>query len=422
MIEAPAVVCETLETLPDQKVTGGRLGSTCEITRGSFHDFMNFWRENPRLARFALQTEARSLLAGHRVGNCLRVRISAKDPVGVLHVASVRGAHYGNLQTCSSVWVCPICASKIATRRREELAAGVENWTGKDGNTVLLATFTLQHLAADSCGDILGAITSAHSDFWRWWQGKGIVARYRIAGRVRGLEVVDGLNGWHWHYHVLLFIQGGVTAGEVDQLRGDMSEHWQSTVKRGGRYADGVHGVDVRATNRDVVDYVSKYGLEGDGKQNQGKGGGWSESHELALGHIKRASSGGLTAFQLLALSLCGEKEAGTRFVEYVRACKGKSQLHWSPGLRALLGLGREKSDQELAEEQHEKATILAQLEQHHWRVILGNAARGELLKVADSGDPWLVLEFLEDLGVYDAYLPDLVHDENYHGKFRIYG
>ena len=390
------------------------LGSTCEIT-SRFADFAHYWRENPTAARFALQSQARSLLPDERVRNCLRTRISRDASVEVFHHTGLYAASYGNLQTCASSWHCPVCASKIATRRREELSTGLDNWVGG----VVLATFTLQHVLEDTCVDVLNALRKAYRAFWSNRPGRRIAAEYGVSGKTRGLEVTHTANGWHWHLHVLMFLkQPGIY---LENLRRDMLAHWQNEVARAGRFADSLHGLDIRSSNKEVVDYVSKYGLEGEGPWRK-EGEAWTEAHELALAHVKRRTKkGGLTPFQLLALSLVGDKDAGPLFTEFAKTVKGKSQLHYSKGLRDLLGLKREKSDAELAAEQDKMAVLLARLTPDNWKVILGNDARSDLLKVARTGDPWLVLEFLEDLGVYDVYLPGLVDDPNYHGPHRRY-
>ncbi|RME74964.1 MAG: hypothetical protein D6784_08890 [Chloroflexi bacterium] len=311
-------------------------------------------------------------------------------------------AHYGNLQTCGSVWVCPVCASKIASRRRtDDLTPGVENWTGQ-GNMVFLATFTMQHLAGDTCSEVLEAITNAHSEFWRFRAGRRIKQVYGIAGKVRSLEVTYGQNGWHWHYHVLLFVRDKLSLSQVEDMHQEMAEHWQYVVSRSGKFADSVHGFDLRHSDRQVVDYVSKYGSEGEGKIDT-----WTEAHELAMSTVKRSARGGLTPFQILGLSLAGEERAGQLFLEYVEAVKGKKQLHWSKGLRKAVGLLDEKTDEEIATEQEEHAYLLAQLDREHWRLIVENAARGELLKVASLGDQEALREFLSDFGI-NAYYPEV--------------
>lgn len=64
-----------------------------------------------------------------------------------------------------------------------------------------------------------------------------------------------------------------------------------------------------------------------------------------------------------------------------------------------MLGLGQDKSDDEIAKEEREDAILLAALPLKVWRVVLGNDARGELLEIAHDGDADKVWNFLDELG-----------------------
>lgn len=96
---------------------------------------------------------------------------------------------------------------------------------------------------------------------------------------------------------------------------------------------------------------------------------------------------GGRTAFQLLKDYSEGDSASGSLFIQYAVSFKGKSQLKWSKGLRSLLRMDIEQSDEELAKSMEKDALLLASLSREQWRVILGNDARAELLNIAVSGD-----------------------------------
>lgn len=394
------------------------LGSNYEVTL-RFQKFAHFWKENPGIARYALQVQAREILHTERVRFCLRRRIRRGETIDVLHVPLKGSAHYGNLMTCASVWNCPVCAAKITTRRRQELSEGIKLWTDK-GNRILLATFTLRHVITEGCAEVLTGLTKSYSKFWGDREGLRIRRAYCIAGRVRGLETTFTLeNGWHTHIHDLWFmdIKGGLPPNLVEELQGVVTRHWQNVLSRHNRYADSLHGVDIRATERDIADYVAKYGKEDLSgiKEKSRRWKEWTEAHEVALAPIKRGSNReSFTPLQLLALALAGDEFAGRLFGEYAKAFKGKSQVRWSRGLRKTLGLQASKTDEELANTQEEHSLTLAQLDKDQWGIILGNAARSELLKIASTGNSWAVLQFLEDLGISDAIYPQLANDKNY--------
>src|SRR5689334_3301163 len=76
-----------------------------------------------RLARWALQAEARTLLPDERVAHCYR-RMTRYE-VDVLHDSARLTASYSGLETCSSVWHCPLCASKVSERRKKEIEKAI---------------------------------------------------------------------------------------------------------------------------------------------------------------------------------------------------------------------------------------------------------------------------------------------------------
>ena len=96
-----------------------------------------------RVERFALQSVARDILPDSRTAKCLRIRAYDKD-VEVWKSKSHGTASYGGLQTCGSVWTCPICAAKIAERRRLEIQAAMAQHRAQGGEVHLL-TLTTPH-------------------------------------------------------------------------------------------------------------------------------------------------------------------------------------------------------------------------------------------------------------------------------------
>ena len=62
-----------------------------------------------------------------------------------------RSAAYGGLKTCGSVWCCPVCAAKVATRRADDLAT-VMRAVDELGGSAFLLTLTMRHDRGDRLG------------------------------------------------------------------------------------------------------------------------------------------------------------------------------------------------------------------------------------------------------------------------------
>lgn len=93
-----------------------------------------------RVQRFALQAVARRFLPKSRTDKCLVLRQKMRD-IEVWKSKEHQTTHYTGLQTCGSVWACPVCASKIAERRRLEIQQAMAAHQ-EQGGAVNLLTLT----------------------------------------------------------------------------------------------------------------------------------------------------------------------------------------------------------------------------------------------------------------------------------------
>jgi len=325
-----------------------------------------------RLLRFSLQSSARDLLPRERVSKCLRAPIPTAASIDVFRSAEFATAHYGGLQVCASVWCCPVCSAKVTERRRVELAGGVGFWRSEAGGFLLLVTYTLRHSLGDSLAAVLAPLLAAFEDVHRgrWWADYS--AKHRIFGKVRSLEVTYGASGWHPHIHCLYFLGSGDLPA-VNGFELALKERWSHLLGKQGRDASWQHGVDVRMSDEDIAEYIAKYAKEKE----------WTIEHEMTKSPAKIGKIGGRTALQLLKYYSEVDTAAGRFFIQYAVSFKGKSQLHWSKGLRSLLRMDIQQSDEELAKSMEKDAILLASLSREQWRVILGNDARAELLGTA---------------------------------------
>lgn len=339
------------------------------------------WLSDALKRRFRLQHASARLLPAMRVANCLRLPSGAS--VGVLYHAALGRSSYSGLQTCGSVHVCPVCAAKIAARRSVEVNQGVTNWIAS-GGAILLVTLTLRHTRADSLASLVDVLGSAYRRLksgakWQRWRD-----RLGIAGSITAREYTHGRHGWHPHLHALLFVR----AVDIAQFAAWLSTAWPAAVAACGGSALAV-AQDLRyARSPDIADYLTKLG-----------GGSWTVGDELTKANAKKGRES-LTPWDLLALASVGCADSADLWREYAAATYRRNALVWSAGLRDLVGLAPEQSDDELAAEQIEDGVILALLALDQWRVVLAADARADLLLVAASGDSAQVLAFLAGLGL----------------------
>jgi hypothetical protein len=330
--------------------------------------------------RFMLQSAARELLPDERVSICLR-RVIPNEQVKVLHTPGKSCGHLGGLMVCGSVWMCALCSAKVSERRRIELSAGCSAWL--TWGSIFLVTQTLQHNKSDSARVVVERLLDANRAMRAGKSWGNFKEAYMVAGMVRGLEMTYGPAGHHPHLHSLYFLHPGV---DVAAFTADFSQRWQRAIASVGGMVSPRWGVDVRSANDEIASYLAKWNREPK----------WTVAHEAAKGISKNGRLAGKSLTQLLQLyAVDADRVAGATWRAGVLSLKGCHQLRYSPGLRAYLNLGKEKSDLELAMEQSSEAVLLATLSLREWRAVLANDARGELLAVAGSGDRDLVRSFV---------------------------
>lgn len=330
-----------------------------------------------RLNRWKLQSIAREILPQERVSTCCRRMVPGRSVVEIWKAKEK--AHYSGLRVCASVWVCPVCAAKISERRREELVRGIEAWKAIGGQVIML-TQTVPHYQHQPLNWVLSRFSKARKLLRNRKPWKRIAAGIGLAGSVRALEVTYGENGWHVHVHELLFLRPGVQVDLV-VLESDVLEQWKKACIGAGLSEPNHHGVKVD-NGAQAAKYASKWGME----------------DELTKAHIKKGREGHLTPWDFLRQVDEGDMEGVGLFVEYAKAFKGKRQLTWSEGLRDLLGLAKEETDEEVAARVEEDAVLLGLLTREHWQLVLRADKRGELLEVAAAYGWDGVVGFIREL------------------------
>lgn len=335
-----------------------------------------------RAKRFELLSVARSIFIAEGVKQGLkhasdfhRTACCKYHPVGS-HVAvhrskAVSKAFFTGLQTCGSVWACPVCAAKIQEKRRIEVAKAVSYAYANDLQPVLV-TLTFPHKFADSLKDLLKAQADALARLRKGKQWDKFKAEINFSGLIRSLELTFGANGWHPHTHELWFVGKDV---DPELIKEEVVDRWWSACTRAGLVTDDDlhsfyrHAVDVKG-NCSASDYLAK--------QDSSKH--WGVDREVAKASSKQGKASGLHPFAFLT----EENRNPSRWLEYTQAIKGKSQLFWSHGLKATMCIA-DKSDQELAEESTEGADMLGMLSPDDWRAIRKAEKRSEVLDIAEN-------------------------------------
>lgn len=333
------------------------------------------------------------MLSGeYRVTKCHRTRI--KPSIEVWRSSKAKRAFYAGLMVCGSVWSCPVCAAKITERRKIE----IEQAPRINEFTKFMVTYTMQHNAGDRLRDLYRDLSEGLRDMKNSRGYKNMIAELQIVGTITGTEVtVSNANGWHPHKHALMFSRAEASQINAMEIQQELSELFITAMQKRGRYVHAKIGVDVRTENV-LSSYVAKMG-EGE-KESR-----WTLAAEIAKSPTKTGrDEDHFHPFELIDMYASGNIEAGKFFKEYLIAMKSKTQLRYSKGLRALLGLGVEISDQEIAEHVEADAGLFALLSANDWKIINQQRrdVRGQILEVASSGNYSLFVAYMRALGCDD--------------------
>jgi hypothetical protein len=299
-------------------------------------------RINTSFARphdFILQDQAKKLLPKERVKSCLINRIDKSKPRSIVYVHATDKAHWDNVQRCGSLWVCICCSKPISESRRKELTKASDLWHKESKeNSILLLTLTNAHTINDDLKLLLDQQKKALHSFWTDRRGLKLWDELAKFGHIRALEPTFGANGFHPHYHILLFLRRNLTQDEIIEFKNKLFDHWLNCCKKAKLgLPSREHGLDLRNGDK-AKNYIAKWGLE----------------HELTKAHSKKGKVGSYTPFDLLNLSINDELLYGRKpsmlFRKYAEAFKNKRQLNWSNGLKDYFKIN-EKDDEDIVKE-----------------------------------------------------------------------
>jgi len=256
---------------------------------------------------------ARALMPRERLALCgVALRYGASGVV-VRRLPDGRAA-YSGLYRCGDFWRCPSCRVTLGIRRARQIETALRAHVDA-GGSALLATYTVPHTRDESLPVVLARLAGT----WRRYAmgvWRDVVGRFYV-GNVRALEVVHGVNGWHPHYHVLVFVSPGLPY--LTPVSVALAERWS-------RVAGADWRADVRQVARDGVAAVARY-LTTDGIAGA--------SYEVASPAAKVPA--GRSYVQILWDYARYRSSADAALVyEYAAALHGVHHLTVSPRLRRL--------------------------------------------------------------------------------------
>ena len=405
---------------------------------------------NPRQDKRRSRVGLRQVAARH--GRASWLRDCGRKSVSVGGAVAVRGvrggvAGYAGLDTCGSVWACPVCAGKIGAHRADELATVIE-WARREGHAVALLTLTARHRAGEPLRRVFDRITTGWETVTTGWASEtergyekrqtkhenawvdyragirrkpsplkprrlGLAERSGVLGWARAVEATHGGHGWHVHLHVLLLLDKSMMPGDdlgtlvhVKQLEESVFTLWERGIRKDGGSVVRSPAADLRVMHGDAEETLSTYLTKGgDALAGQARG----LAAETTLGQFKGGrTTGNVTPFELLGrLRETGDMDDADTWAEWVRATRGRKALTWSRSLRKLAGLLDERADLEIAAENTGGDDALL-LPGETWRTIRDVVEmRCGILDAVEAGGRLAATSLLDSWGLPWSVAPD---------------
>lgn len=318
-----------------------------------------------RLKAFKLLGFAQGLLIGndvravkggkHRTRLCHRRRhyLATEISIHLSPDAANSSASLGGVQTCGSVWACPICAPRIASQRGKEIQQALD-WSEENGLVPVMLTLTARHTGEMSLDHIKSRFKAAWRFFTKARAWRKFKADFSVEQTITAREVLyslEGGNGWHYHMHSLLFIRREAMNEAIEtDMQAELRPDWLAALAKHELTAIDEYGLNVSAHGDVPGKYLAKLGLNPEQNVTDVR-------YEISGAGNKQGRSG-VNVWTLLDRASRrdpqGRQQAGSKlaekcYLEYVTAMQGDNWITWSQGFKKLIGLD-EQPDEELAD------------------------------------------------------------------------
>lgn len=358
-----------------QEAHSASLGNTANISSTGTKTVKKYSLLN-HAQRLATDSNLLSKRSGnpHRIRFCHAHKAYGQDAITIkLSGNDVHNpnASYGGLQTCGSVWACPVCASRIAVEKGHEILKALE-WSKRENLVPVMIALTARHHAGMQLAWFKDLFKGAWQMFssgrrWRFFKKK-----YGIRHYIVNREVTRGDAGWHYHMHLLLFLDfGALKSAAADSLQADLETFWIDCLQKHG--LEGLPEIALKVSSHGNVgqNYLTKIGItinEKDGKLE----------YEMTSSDTKKGQS----IWDILRHSYYGDETASALYIEFVEAMQDTNFITFSHGLADLLENIELPEDESIAS--NEKSDF-AEISPYWWKIVRRSGAMGKLLEQAMS-------------------------------------
>lgn len=284
-----------------------------------------------------------------------------------------------NIAHCGNIWLCPVCASLIQSRRADEVQEAI-SWAENQGHHVVMITYTASHYANLPLMDFGTALQKAYRNTMK--QVHRLRKKHEV-GNIKAVEFTySERNRWHKHFHVIYILDENCHVGQFYEM---VKNAWELQCANVGlldisneKAVDSFrkHSCSLSVGSQAVLaSYTNKSARE------------WTIADEMAKSVLKIGRNNEhMTPFQMLATIATTDDKVFRQklinaFIEYAIHTKGLHQMDWSNGLKVKVGIA-DLTDEEIAEEKEDTAVVVAGLTVKHWHLLRSKYLRIKYFKM----------------------------------------
>lgn len=172
---------------------------------------------------------------------CTRPIPTKGEMPAVYLLSNGTSAKFFGQMTCKNVWACPICTARMMSKYRSEIATMLDMLRNKkfadDDYFAIGLTLTIPHLAFMKCKESTDILYNT----WRYFTMKNFKREHGhayhqfnqdipVKYKVRVAEYTFGQNGWHPHFHCILWIKRK-DKDKVLQWQDKLNKFWLQCAK-----------------------------------------------------------------------------------------------------------------------------------------------------------------------------------------------
>lgn len=346
-----------------------------------------------------IENDVKSQRSGnpHRTRFCHAVRAGNAETISV-HVDSnpnKQNSKLSGVQTCGSVWACPVCSKRIAIQRGKEIGFTIDKMI-ETGHIPLMMTNTASHKIDTHLPTFVDKFGEAWRMFTQHRQWRKLKKALGIKHSIKAIECThSNNNGFHHHQHGILFAHADAvnqfTDGQAMDWIEQVTELWLHCLRANGLSGNAEHALDVQMSGDVKKDYLAKLGMSDDDTTNL--------DYELTAYSTKDYK--GRNIWSILNSARVGNEQSRKLYIQYVEAYDGKNWITYSRGLKDLVGL-EDMPDESVAEDESLDVCDyipLIEISDADYAPVRHFRAYGELLEIsATTRDAKLVQDWLREL------------------------